>query len=250
MRNSTPVADLADQFAGDLLLARRSASSRRSSSSQFAQRQAAVVVDRAIAEPHGRGVVAQAAAAARRAFDLVDQMLQPRAERRRQPRGFFQRRVEPFELEAEQRRRRPSVLFWRPASAVPARHVEPLFAGAVQDDPPLPGVELVERHVERHARVARAGRRASTARPAWPTFGQRATAPSASVSFGSRSSAAGFAPICDAQPFARRAPAERAVEREVVRRERLEAAAAALAGQVLAVRRRSASAASGTSSSG
>ena len=45
----------------------------------------------------------------------------------------------------------------------------------------------------------------------------------------------GVGPVLDAQPLADRAPAERAVEREVVRRELLEAPPAAVARAVLAV---------------
>ena len=61
--------------------------------------------------------------------------------------------------------------------------------------------------------------------------GQTATAPSRRLRRPSGISTAGLAPCCDAQPLADRAPAERAVEREVVRRQLLEAPAAAVAGR-------------------
>ena len=101
--------------------------------------------------------------------------------------------------------------------------------------PALLGAELLERHVERHAGVGRKRREHRGEQRAARRSGHKPTAPSASVSFGSRSRAAGFAPVCVPKPFARRAPAERTVERKAVRRERLEAAAATVAGEMLAV---------------
>ena len=113
--------------------------------------------------------------------------------RRREPRRFFQAPDTALELKAEQR---PLVFL---ALAV-GEHVDPIFARAVKHDAPLLGAELIERHVERHAGVCRQAPRASSrTRSSWPwATGRRR--PAASVSFGSRNSAAGLAPVCVPRP--------------------------------------------------
>ena len=76
-----PVANLAQSARRRSFARLRSSFQASNSSQQFAQRHAAEFVDRAAAKPHGRGVVAQPAAAADRAFDFVDQVFQLRCAR-------------------------------------------------------------------------------------------------------------------------------------------------------------------------
>ncbi len=78
--------------------------------------------------------------------------------------------------------------------------LEPLLAGAVHHQPAMLAAELLEGHVERHA-----GRAGEAFQHRRGTAGCRARAtaprrPSASVSFGSRSRAAGFVPVCTPSP--------------------------------------------------
>ena len=94
------IADLAVDFAGDLPLGGRRLPGEEVGQ-HLAQRLAADLVDRAAAETHGGRVVAQSAAAADRAIDLVDEVFQAAAETGGNAAGFFQGRVETFELEAE-----------------------------------------------------------------------------------------------------------------------------------------------------
>ena len=103
------IADFAVNLAGDLALAGRRLPGAEVGE-HLAQRLAADLIDRAVAETHGRSVVAQAAAAADRAIDLVHQVFQAAAETGGNTAGLFQGRVEAFELEAEgvAARRRPS----------------------------------------------------------------------------------------------------------------------------------------------
>src|SRR5690606_11650840 len=113
-------------------------------------------------------------------------------------------------------------------------NVDPVFAGAVKNDAALLRVELIERHVGGDAGVRRKGREHG--------LEQRRTkrGPKADGALSKRKLGiaeqggrigAGLRP----QAFARSAPAERAVEREAVRCQPLEAAAALVAGVMLAV---------------
>ena len=97
-----PILDFAHQLAGDFLFAWRELP-LFDLRDQLAERRAADVVERAVAEADGGGVVAEPAAAALAAVDLADELLQEAAEARREARGFFEGRVEAFELEAEER---------------------------------------------------------------------------------------------------------------------------------------------------
>ena len=94
--------------------------------------------------------------------------------------------------------------------------------------------EPLERHVQRNAGVGR-NAESIAANSSVPTFGHKATAPSASESLGSCKQGRGVRAGLRAQPLASRAPTQRTVEREAVRSKLLEAAAAAIAGIVLAV---------------
>ncbi len=94
------IADLAVDLARDLALAGRRLPGEEVGQ-HLAQRLAADLIDRAVAETHGGSVVAQAAAAADRAIDFVHQVFQAAAETGGNTAGFFQGRVETFELEAE-----------------------------------------------------------------------------------------------------------------------------------------------------
>ena len=95
-----PVANLADHLAGDLSLGFGGLPVLKSSSSRPSGRRQSSSIVRP-RKPHGRGVVAQPAAAADGAFDFVDQVFQLRAQRRRNAAGFFQRRIETLVLETE-----------------------------------------------------------------------------------------------------------------------------------------------------
>ena len=77
-RNCSRLSNLADQLAGDFLLVRASSFHFLTCVEQLAQRRAAELVERAVAEPHGRGVVAQPAAAAHGALDLADEVFEQR----------------------------------------------------------------------------------------------------------------------------------------------------------------------------
>ena len=94
------IADLAVYLAGDLPLGRCRLPVAELGE-HLAQRQAADFIDRATAEADGGRVVAQAAAAADGAIDLVNQVLQAAAEAGRNAARFLQGRVETFELETE-----------------------------------------------------------------------------------------------------------------------------------------------------
>ena len=97
------IADLAVDLAGDLPLGGGRLPGKEFGQ-HLAQRLAADLVDHAAAETHCGRVVAQSAAAADRAIDLVDKVLQPAAKTGRNSAGLFQRRVETFELETERRK--------------------------------------------------------------------------------------------------------------------------------------------------
>ena len=94
------IANLAVDFARDLALGCRRFPGAEVGQ-HLAQRLAADLVDHAPAETHGGRVVAQSAAAADRAIDLVDEVFQSAAEAGRHAARFFKGRVEALELEAE-----------------------------------------------------------------------------------------------------------------------------------------------------
>ena len=94
------VANLAEHFAGDLALGVVGLP-RPQFGQQLAQRQPAIVVDGAVVQAHGRGVVAQPAAAADGALDFFDEVFEPVAEAGRDAAGFFQGGIKALVLEAE-----------------------------------------------------------------------------------------------------------------------------------------------------
>ena len=96
-----PVFDFANQFAGDFLFVGRELPLLHLRD-QFAERRAADLVERAFAEADGGRIVAQSAAAALAAIDLADELFEQAAQPRREFRGFFERGVEAFVLEAEE----------------------------------------------------------------------------------------------------------------------------------------------------
>ena len=113
--------------------------------------------------------------------------------------------------------------------------VEPPVARAVEDHPPMTAAELVERHVERDVRAAR---KRFEHRGEHPVVGLR---PQGHRALGKRElriaqQSGGVRARLGSQSLAGRAPSQRAVEREVVRRERLEAPPATVADEMLAVR--------------
>ena len=78
-----PVFDFANQLAGDFLFVRREPPFF-DLGDQLAQRRAADLVERAVAEADGRRIVAQPAAAAFAAVDLADELFEQRAQSRRE----------------------------------------------------------------------------------------------------------------------------------------------------------------------
>src|SRR5262249_18132034 len=131
-------------------------------------------------------------------------------------------REQPLVLEADRRLARPRL------------QREPGLARAVQDDPLLGGQQLLEQRVEREAAVI--GNRLGEAQERLVLLqvrpGRQRPIPKRARGVADEQGRAGA--LLDAEALARRAPAERAVGREVVRVQRLEAAAAAVAGEVQA----------------
>ena len=95
-----PVANLAGHFARHFTLRVRRLPIAELLQ-QPAQRQAAKLVDRPAAQPHGRRIVAEPAATADGTLHFVDEMFKLRAEGRRGPARFLQGRIQTFVLEAE-----------------------------------------------------------------------------------------------------------------------------------------------------
>ena len=230
------VVNFADQLAGDLLLGRGRASKRRQSASSLpsGKRQISSIVRPR--KPHGRGVVAQPGAAAGRAIDFVDQMIQLAAQAGRQARPLLPGPDTAPCIESGTRRADRALR----ASASPLRsargqHVDPLARPAVQIDPPLLAAKLLERHIDRHAGAAAQGRRASRRTAAFDASGPQGHGALGQRQFRIVKQRRRIRAGLRAQAFARRAPAQRTVERKTVRRERLEAAPALVAGKMLAV---------------
>ncbi len=226
------IVDFADELAGDLLFAGGEFPFLHLSD-EVAQGRAADLVERAFAEAEGGRVIAQAAAAAFAAIDFADKMLEQLRVARGELRGFFERGVEAFVLEVEDRAIRlrigSSISFWV-LSRRRRSNLRPCRTGRAA----LAWRQIVVRHVDRHARVC--GERGEHGL----RNGEADVGPNEQRAFRQRE-------VCIAQQrgrvraglraeaFARRAPAERTVEREIVRLERLETAAALVAGEMLAV---------------
>ena len=143
-----PVANLARHLAGNLPLGVREFPALELVQ-QPAQRHPAELVDRArLAEPHGRGIVAQPAAAADGTLDFVDQMFQLRAERRRQrgsplPTPDRAPCIGSGKCETGELARSTSARASAPL--VRLQHVEPLLARAVEDQPAVAAARVRRR---------------------------------------------------------------------------------------------------------
>ena len=184
---------------------------------------------RAEREAAGRGVVAQPRAAAGGAGDLADQMIQPL------PVAGLTRDA------SSTAGNRP--LYWKRTSAGRSAassssgidvQRNPRLAGAVQDGVLLGRRQLLERHVEREAGVARERLGEAQERAALGQVRPGGHGAVAQRQLRVADEQGRVGALLHAQPFAGRAPAERAVERKMVRIERLEAAAAVVAGEMLA----------------
>ena len=191
---------------------------------RLAERPAADLVEREAVEPDGRGVVAEPGPHAGGARDVVDHPLELAAVDERDPAGLLDRREQPLVLERERRagRRRPGRRTRsRPRRGGSSRRCRPSRSsnGASRSIP----------SASASASIIRANSGFSS------KSGQTATAPSRRLLPAVGDQHRGVGPVLDAQALADRAPAERAVEREVVRRQLLEAPAAAVARAVLAV---------------
>ena len=113
-------------------------------------------------------------------------------------------------------------------------NVDPTLAGAVQDHAALPGRSCSNGTSMRHAGMLRQRREHQLKQlvvDARPQGDRPLSERQLRVVQQGRRIGAGLR----SQPFARRAPAQRTVERETVRRQLLEAASAAIAGKMLAV---------------
>ena len=159
------------------------------------------------------------------ARDVVDHPLELVPVQERDPPGLLDRREQPLILERERRpilrppgrRTRPSPAPWRIARRCrPSRSSN----GRVEVDPERFGHRLDHPGEARGSRRSRARRRRRPAREAPAAVGDQS---------------GGVGPVLRAEPLADRAPADRAVEREVVRRQLLEAPPAAVARAMLAV---------------
>ena len=219
-----PVADLADQVAGDVLLVGGELQPLEEGQ-RLAQRPAADLVEGVAVEPDGRRVVAQPGPHARGAGDVVDHPLELPAVDERDPRGLLDRREEPLVLEREPRQ--PGLLV--------GRHGVPGLARAVEDDPAVPAVQVVERGVQVDPLGLGQGGDHPGEQGVVVESGPDGHGPVAEAPPGVGDEHRRVGPVLRAQALADRAPAERAVEREVVRRELLEAPPAAVARAVLAV---------------
>ena len=201
----------------------------------LAQRPAADLVDRESFEPHGRGVVAQPASHAAGTGHLVDHPLKLVAINERNAPGFLKGREQPLVLEGKRAsadvslgellgaRSRPAAYQVYHESAAPWRIVRRPAA-----------IETVERGIEvdtlgcGSASIIRA--KSGTRREIRPD-GDGALA-QAQSSVGHQHCRVGT--LLHAQPLADRAPAQRTVERKMMRRQLVKAAAAAIAHAMLA----------------
>ena len=177
-------------------------------------------MDRLVEKADTRRVGTQPAAAAPRTGDFAHQLVQPLPIDVRHARRLFDRGEEPLVLE-----------FPFPFFAV---H-DPAIARAMQHEPLLGRLEPLERHVERHLdllrpRLDHPGERVCSS-PGSAT--RRSPLCERALGIGNQGRQIGS--LLGSQALARRAPAERTVERETVRRELFEAAAALMAGEMQAV---------------
>ena len=198
------VVDLADQLAGDLLLARGRASSFSTCASSSPSGSAADLVD-----VRSRNRTAAASSRSRLPPHSLQSISSTRcsssaAQARRELRGFFEGRVEAFVLKAERADARFDVRVRLP----PSRFRLATSRSTSIHSSPVPYSTVRRWRGERSLNgtssgtpVCAAERREHRVRTAaGSTSGHTSSAPSASVSFGSRSSAAGFAPVCVPRP--------------------------------------------------
>ena len=68
---------------------------------QFTQRNPAIIIHGLLAETNRGRIISQAAPPTFTAIDFIDKMLQLASKSRRQPRGFFQGRIQPLELKSK-----------------------------------------------------------------------------------------------------------------------------------------------------
>ena len=113
---------------------------------------------------------------------------------RREPRGFFQRRIQPLVLKAEQRPLRFSCACRRRTRRSNPRRCRATRCGAAWPPADRTARRAARRVVRRQRLEHPSERRSNSA------VGHSPTAPWASVSLGSRNSAAGLAPVCVPNP--------------------------------------------------
>ena len=230
-----PFADFAYQFAGDLLFPFRELLLFEEGE-QVVERPAADLVDRQVVEPDRGGVVAQAASHAGGALDLFHLEREAAAERGDQAGGLVDCGIEPLVLEPEEDRRGR----FPPGGLSGGIHVvggqgEPAVAGPVEEEAAVPRVHLLERLVGGDPRLP-AERVQKTGGLRRAGFGPEVERPLAQRAFRLLDHMALAHADFGAEPLAVGAPAERAVERKVVRRQAFEAPPAFGAGEMLAER--------------
>ena len=212
-----PFADLADHVAGDVL---RVAGELQAVEVRMglAERPAADLVDRKPLELDRRRVVAEPAPQAADARRIVDHPLELISIVEGDPARLLDRGEESFKLEAE------------PGLPVDLGDFGPV-ARPVEQDPPLAVVQVVDGGVQvQRQRVDHPGEERVFVQPGPDGHASR---PDRLTAVGDQ--VGGVGPLLHAQALADRAPADRAVEREMMRGQLVEAPAASLAGAVLAV---------------
>ena len=196
---------------------------------QRSQRLLAVLVQRVFLKAHRGGVVAQPAAAAGRTFDFIDQMIQLVRGTRSTAATLLPTPDRDPCIESETCGRALARRF--PGG----RHVDPGFAAAVQiRSGAARGVSCSKGTSSGTSGLRGKRRRASARKAVFETVATKPPLRRLASAFELCSSAAGLAHL-DSPVLHRQGTSPNAVERKAVRRQAFEAAAAAIAGKMLAV---------------
>jgi hypothetical protein len=230
------VLDFAQYLAGDLLLFFRQGELLEVIE-RLPQRPGAHFANGVILKAASGGVILQTRACASGAGDVADEIVEPLAIEEADACGFAQGGHDALVLERRQTNpKRKRGILRIPSFALRVRvERNPRVAGAVKQQALMRRFEFAPRSVERESAVR--GQRLGEARERLlrrqlRPRGQRTVA---QRQFRIAHQHRGIGAFLRPDAFARRAPAERAVERKMMRIERLEAAAALIAGEVLAV---------------
>src|SRR5579872_4289891 len=217
------IANLAQQLAGELLFRFRQLQ-RQEQRHDIAKRTLRELAERqhlarGERETASRRVVAQARAVADRAGHFTYQMVKALAIRRTNARNLVDGGKQPLVLELDARR----------------IQIDPRLAGAVKNGALWPRSELLEWRIERNAEVPRDRFGEAQKRAIGVQVRPRRQRPLAQRPAHVADEQRGVGALLNAQTLARRTPAERTVERKVMRVERLKAAPALVAHEMLTV---------------